>query len=66
MMMAKGSVTRLLRLALVSVLIAVVVVTTAAADTPACTHGVSSIGPVTLTHGRLSGDRTPRTEACLP
>jgi len=66
MMMARGSVTRLLRLALVSVLIAVVVVTTAAADTPACTHGVSSIGPVTLTHGRLSGDSRPRTEACLP
>lgn len=58
--------TRLLRLALVSLLIAVVVVTTAAADTPACTHGISSIGPVTLTQGHLSGDTTPRTEACLP
>lgn len=57
---------RLLRLALLAVLIAVMVVTTATADAPVCTHGVSSVGPVTLTHGRLSGDTTPRTEACLP
>jgi hypothetical protein len=57
---------RLLRLVLVGVLIAVVVATTATADSPACTRGVSSIGPVTLEHGRLSGDTKPRTEACLP
>jgi hypothetical protein len=57
---------RLLRLALLAALIAVVVVTTATADTPVCTHGVSSVGPVVLTHGRLSGNATPRTEACLP
>ena len=57
---------RLLRLILIGALIAVVVVTTATADSPACTHGVSSIGPVTLTHGHLSGDTTPHTEACLP
>ena len=57
---------RLLRLALIAVLIAVIVVTTATADTPSCTHGVSSVGPITLTRGHLSGITTPRTEACLP
>jgi hypothetical protein len=57
---------RLVRLALLAVVVAVVVVTTATADTPVCTHGVSSIGPVTLAHGHLSGVTTPRTEACLP
>jgi len=59
-------VARLLRLVLVGALIAVVVVATATADSPACTHGVSSIGPVTLAHGRLSGQAKPYTEACLP
>jgi hypothetical protein len=58
--------TRLLRLVLVAALIAIIVVTTATADTPVCTHGVSSVGPVTLTHGHLTGDTTPHTEACLP
>jgi hypothetical protein len=57
---------KLLRLAVLAALIAVVVVTTATADTPVCTHGVSSVGPVTLTHGQLRGDTTPRTEPCLP
>jgi hypothetical protein len=60
------TVIRLFRLALLAALIAVVVVTTATADTPVCTHGVSSVGPVTLTHGRLSGSTAPQTEACLP
>jgi hypothetical protein len=55
---------RLLRLALLAVLVAVVVVTTA--DAPVCTRGASSTGPVTLTHGHLRGDATPHTEACLP
>ena len=59
-------VARIIKLALLAALIAVVVVTTATADTPVCTHGVSSVGPVTLTHGRLSGNTTPQTEACLP
>jgi hypothetical protein len=44
----------------------VIVVTTATADTPVCTHGVSSVGPVTLTHGHVEGFTTPRTETCLP
>jgi hypothetical protein len=57
---------RLLRLVLVGAVIAVVVVTTATADSPACLRGVSSIGPVTLQHGRLSGDTKPHTEACVP
>lgn len=57
---------RLLRLALIAVLIAVLVVTTATADTPVCTHGVSSVGPITLRQGHLSGNATPRTDACLP
>jgi hypothetical protein len=59
-------VVRLLRLIMVGALIAVVVVTTATADSPVCTHGVSSVGPVTLTHGQFRGDTTPHTEACLP
>ena len=61
-----GRVARLLRLVFVGALIAVVVVATATADAPACSHGVSSVGPVTLTHGHLGGDTQPHTEACLP
>src|ERR1700759_4119981 len=53
------SVTRLLRFVLVGAFIAIVVVTTATADSPVCTHGVSSVGPGTLTHGRLRGN-TPQ------
>lgn len=64
--MTKRRVARLLRSVLVGALVAVVLVTTATADRPVCTHGVSSIGPVTLTHGHLGGDMTPHTEACLP
>jgi hypothetical protein len=34
---------------------------------PACTHGLSSIGPVSIHGGRVvGGDTTPHTEACLP
>jgi hypothetical protein len=33
---------------------------------PPCTHGASSIGPVTILDGHLTGDTTPHTEACLP
>jgi hypothetical protein len=58
-------VARLLRLVVVGALVAIVVVTTAAADSPVCTHGVSSVGPVTIVHGHVSGDTTPDTEACL-
>jgi hypothetical protein len=60
------TVARLLRLLLLGVLLAIVLVATATAGRPACTHGVSSVGPVTLTEGRLSGDATPHTQACLP
>ena len=32
-----------------------------------CTHGVSSIGPVTVENGKVVGGSTiPRTQACLP
>lgn len=31
-----------------------------------CTHGVSSVGPMTITGGRVAGDTVPRTEGCLP
>lgn len=32
-----------------------------------CTHGLSSIGPVIVEHGKVvGGDTTPHTEACLP
>jgi hypothetical protein len=65
-MVARRRVARLLRLVLVGAVIAVVVVTAATADPSACRHGVSSIGPVTLTHGRLGGDTKPHTQACLP
>jgi hypothetical protein len=58
-------VARLVRLVVVSSLIAVIVVTTATADSPVCTRGVSSVGPVTIVHGRVSGNTTPHTEACL-
>jgi hypothetical protein len=57
---------RLLRLVVLAVIIATVVVTTATADPPACTHGVSSVGPVVLRHGQISGSTAPHTEACLP
>jgi hypothetical protein len=33
----------------------------------ACTHGVSSLGPVELANGKIvRGSDTPHTEACLP
>ena len=64
--MIRQGVARLLRLVLVGALIASFLVTTATADSPVCTHGVSSVGPVTLTNGHLSGDTTPYTQACLP
>jgi hypothetical protein len=36
-------------------------------DAHRCTHGASSIGPVTIVHGKVvSGSVTPDTEACLP
>lgn len=54
-----------LRIALAAALAAVALPTGAAGDTPLCTHGVSSAGPVTLIHGHLSGNPTPDTEACL-
>ena len=32
-----------------------------------CTHGVSSIGPVTVENGKIVGGSTvPDTQACLP
>jgi hypothetical protein len=34
---------------------------------PQCTHGVSSVGPVTIVNGRVVGGSTiPHTQACLP
>jgi hypothetical protein len=65
-MVAGRRVARLVRVVLVGALTAVVIVTGARADSPVCTHGVSSVGPVTLVQGRLSGDTVPHTEACLP
>ena len=33
----------------------------------ACTHGLSSIGPVEIENGKVvGGSATPHTEACLP
>jgi hypothetical protein len=32
-----------------------------------CTHGASSVGPVSFQDGKFAGgDTTPHTEACLP
>ena len=34
---------------------------------PACTHGASSLGPISLSDGQVvGGSTTPTTEACLP
>ena len=57
---------RPLRLALLATIVAFAVVATASASRPVCTHGVSSIGPITLVGGHLHCDTKPRTEACLP
>jgi hypothetical protein len=36
-------------------------------QTQRCTHGLSSIGPVTIVDGKIVGGLpTPDTEACLP
>src|SRR4029077_5664756 len=37
-----------------------------ASATPSCTHGASSVGPVALVNGHLTGDTTPDTQVCLP
>jgi hypothetical protein len=37
-----------------------------ASATPGCTRGVSSVGPVVLVNGHLTGDTTPDTQVCLP
>jgi len=32
-----------------------------------CTHGISSIGPLTVENGKIvAGSTVPRTQACLP
>lgn len=33
---------------------------------PRCTHGLSSVGPVAINGGTVSGSTTPVTEPCLP
>jgi hypothetical protein len=61
---------RLVRLALLAVFIAATaLVTTAAAGPPACTHGVSSVGPAVVVNGHLArnqSDLTPHAESCVP
>jgi hypothetical protein len=55
-------------LAVAGALVALVVVVTATAAPPACTHGVSSAGPVVLVNGHLDrsqSDLAARTAACL-
>jgi hypothetical protein len=37
-----------------------------ASATPGCTRGMSSVGPVVLVNGHLTGDATPDTQVCLP
>jgi hypothetical protein len=48
------------------VVVAAVTGMTRAKTQPPCTHGASSIGPVTLVDGMVVGGSTvPHTEACL-
>ena len=59
---------RLIRLALLGALAALVLVLTAAAPPPACHEGASSLGPAVLVNGHLNrqqSDLTPETDACL-
>jgi len=60
--------TRLVQLALLGILLALVLVVTAAAAPPACTQGASSVGPAVLIDGHLvrqRSDLTPHTVPCL-
>jgi len=60
--------TRLIQLALLGVLVAMVLVMTAAATPPACTEGASSVGPAVLINGHLDRPRSdlrPHTDLCL-
>jgi hypothetical protein len=56
----------------VVVLLVLVVVGAARGDTgpqaqARCTHGLSSVGPVVIAHGKVvAGSLQPTTEACLP
>jgi hypothetical protein len=55
---------------LVAVLLVASVIAHSAGNPPEkkhhCTHGVSSIGPVTVENGRIVGGSTvPHTQACL-
>jgi hypothetical protein len=56
----------LLLLALAAAGIAAVSVGAASTDRHACTHGLSSIGPVTFVDGHIvGGSAVAHTEACL-
>jgi hypothetical protein len=33
---------------------------------PPCRHGASSVGPVTISHGRAAGSTTPHRTGCAP
>ncbi len=59
---------RMIHLALLGALVAVVLVVPAAAGPVACTHGASSVGPAVLINGRLArqqSDLRPHTAVCL-
>ncbi len=60
---------RLIRFALLGALVvAIGIAVTAAAATPPCAHGASSVGPVVLVNGHLAqqrSDLTPHATACL-
>jgi len=59
---------RPIRFALLGVLLALVLVVTAAAAPPACTRGASSVGAAVLIDGHLvrrRSDLTPHTVLCL-
>jgi hypothetical protein len=51
----------------VAVAAGIAVASVRASAKPACTHGASSIGPVTIVNGKVVGGSTvPHTQACLP
>lgn len=63
-----------MRLGLLLAAVAVVLTATAVAvggiliahAGPVCNAGVSSVGPVSIVGGHVTGDARPHTEACLP
>jgi hypothetical protein len=57
----------LLWLVVVGAAAGIAITSVRADEKPPCTHGVSSIGPVTIVNGTVvAGSTVPQTQACLP